>query len=437
MSQKPTISRHWVLLVVCLVYFITYIDRINISVAAPMISKEMDISKVQLGSIFASFSLGYFLFMIPSGMLGDRFGARKVLAALVTVWSVLTAMTALMWSFTSLVVCRFFFGGAESGAFPVATRAFSSWIPATARGFAQGITHAFSRVGAAITPPVAVYIMTLWGWKPVFFVFALVGIVWAAFWYFWYRNTPAEFNERWPGSVNQAEMDIISGGKAKVKAPKLPFRQLMKSKNMWAVCAMYFCYSYTLWIYLNWLPTYLVDARGFTIVKMGIAASLPLLAGTIGDTLGGWLSDLIWKRTGNGKMARRSVGIFGFSVAAAGLVPGAMTDSANLAVGLLALALFGLEMSVGVSWAVCLDVGHEYAGTVSASMNSVGNVGSFISPIAFGAIVQYTGSWVYPFLVASALLVIGCGLWMRIDPTRSIIDELDLHGTGINDAPKV
>lgn len=195
---------------------------------------------------------------------------------------------------------------------------------------------------------------------------------------------------------------------------------------MWALCIGYLCYCWNIWIYLTWLPTYLVDARGFTLLKMGIFASLPLLAGTIGDTLGGWLSDKIWKKTGRGKFSRRVVAMTGLLVAAVFMIPGALTDSANMAVFFLACSLFGLEMAVGVYWAVCLDVGHEYAGTVSGMMNCIGNIGSFGSPLVFGMIVQYTGSWVYPFVVASVLLVIAALLWLWTNPEISIVDELHL-----------
>lgn len=426
MAEKPTKMRMWVLFVVCLVYFITYLDRVNISVAAPVIMKEFAISKVELGTVFSAFSLSYFLFQIPIGMLGDKYGPRKVLAGLVTFWSIMTAVTGLSWSFTSMVVIRFIFGIGEAGAFPNATRAFSNWMPMTERGFAQGLTHGFSRFGGAVSPMIVAPIMLAMGWREAFYICGAIGIGWAVLWWYWYRDTPYEFQEKW-GGINQAEIDLINKGKAERKpGAKLPFSTMMKSKNMWFLCIGYFCYCYNIWIYLTWLPTYLVDARGFTIIKMGIFASIPLLAGTIGDTVGGWLSDVLWKKTGRGKFSRRVVAMFGMLMAAAFMIPGAMTDSPNLAVGLLACSLFGLEMAVGVYWAVALDVGHEYAGTVSGMMNSIGNAGSFVSPLLFGAIVQYTGSWVYPFLIAAAILVVGALLWLKTDPELSVAEELGL-----------
>lgn len=435
MSEKPTKVRQWVLFVVCLVYLITYLDRVNISIAAPLMMKEFGINKLEWGVVLSVFSWTYAGFQIPVGILADKFGARKVLAVIVTFWSLTTAATAMAWNFTSLVIIRLLFGAGEAGAFPTATRAFSHWIPSTERGFAQGITHGASRLGGAITPIIVATMMAAWGWQMVFYSFGALGIVWAAFWYYWYRDKPEEFKAKW-GGLNQEEIDLINGGKvAKKETPKISVKNLLKSRNMWALCLSYPTYCYTIWIFMTWMPAYLVEARGFSIIKMGIFASLPLLAGTIGDTVGGWLSDKLWERTKNGKFARRVVAMSGMLVAAAFMIPAALTDSANLAVFFLACSLFGLEMAVGVYWAVCLDVGHEYAGTVSATMNSVGNIGSALSPLVFGAILQFTGSWVYPFLVASGILIIGSLLWLRINPELSVSEELNLGTTTVEVNP--
>jgi len=425
-TEKPTRVRRLVLFAVCLVYLITYLDRVNISVAAPLMMKHFGLNKLQWGLVLSVFSWTYSSFQIPIGMLSDKFGPRKILAAIVFFWSLMTAATAMAWSLASLVVIRLLFGVGEAGAFPTATRAFSHWMPSSERGFAQGVTHGASRFGGAVTPVIVAMIMARWGWRSVFFIFAITGFVWSGFWYFWYRDKPTEYTQRW-GSVNQAEIDLIDGGKSGKKIPKLKFKTLLKSKNMWFLSLSYPTYCYVIWIYLTWLPAYLVEARGFSIIKMGIFASLPLMAGTIGDTLGGWLSDKIWRRTGRGTFARRVVAMTGMLVAAAFMIPGALAHSAYMAVFLLACSLFGLEMAVGVYWAVCLDVGHEYAGTVSGMMNSIGNIGSALSPLVFGAILQFTGSWVYPFIVASGILVVGVLLWLGVNPELSVADELGLR----------
>jgi sugar phosphate permease len=390
-----------------------------------MIMKHFHISKLQFGLVLSVFSWMYGIFQIPVGMLGDKFGPRKVLAALVSVWSLFTAATGLAWNFASLVVIRALFGLGESGAFATATRAFASWMPASERGFAQGVTHAASRFGATATPIIVAAIMVRWGWQSAFLILGILGLAWSAFWYFWYRDKPTEFKERW-GAINQAEMDFIEGGRsAKKAAAKVQFRTLIKSRNLWFLSLSYPAYCYVSWMYA-WFPLYLVEARGFTILKMGIFLTAIHAAGPVGNTLGGWLSDKILRKTGNGKLARRVVAMAALLVAAAFIMPVTLTSSAYMAVLFLACAVFCLETSVAVYWAVCLDVGHEYAGTVSGMMNSVGQVGSVLSPLAFGAILQFTGSWIYPFIVACVVLIGGVLLWLGVNPELSLVDELGL-----------
>jgi sugar phosphate permease len=427
MIEKPTKVRHWVLFYICLMYMITYLSRVVISVAAPAIMKEFTLTKVQMGVVFSAFVFPYALFQLPIGMLGDKYGPRKVLSTIVLLWSIFTGATALAWNLVSLVVFRVLFGMSEAGAFPNATRAFSHWLPTTERGFAGGITHACARVAGGLTPVIVVAIMSLWGWRSAFVTFAIAGILWSAFWFVWYRDNPREFNERW-GGVNRAEIDLINGGgKPPKTVPTVPFSQLIGSKNLWFLGMSYFMYSFAFWIYLAWLPTYLVEARGFSLLSMSIFASLPMLAGAVGDALGGWISDKLWARTNNAKFSRRSVPIFGLIMAALLMTPGAMTSSPYMAISLLTGGMFSMEISVGAYWAVCLDIGQESAGSAAGMMSCLGNAGSAVSPVVFGAVVQYTGSWVYSFVIASILLFVGAALWMGIHPELSLDAERALR----------
>ena len=218
MTEKPTRVRRLVLFAVCLVYLITYLDRVNISVAAPLMMKHFGLNKLQWGLVLSVFSWTYSSFQIPVGMLSDKFGPRKVLAAIVFFWSAMTAATAMAWSLASLLVIRLLFGVGEAGAFPTATRAFSHWMPSEERGFAQGVTHGASRFGGAVTPVIVALIMARYGWRSVFFIFAITGFAWSAVWYFWYRDKPAEYKQKW-GSINQVEIDLIDGGRSAKKAP--------------------------------------------------------------------------------------------------------------------------------------------------------------------------------------------------------------------------
>ncbi|MDR3563978.1 MAG: MFS transporter [Negativicutes bacterium] len=424
--EKPSRVRFLVLAMVCLLCCIAYLDRVNISVAAPAIMQEFHINKLELGAVFAAFSVGYVLLQIPIGRLGDNLGPRTVLTGLVTFWSIITGLTGLATNLFSLVAARFLFGIGQAGAFPTATLAFAQWTPVGDRGFFQGLTQASARFGGAVTPWIIAPLIVAWGWRLSFLLCALVGLVWAAGWYVWYRDNPKDYQSKW-GSINQAELTLITDDNyASGTVPVLPIGRLLVSKNMWALSASYFCYCYCFWIFITWLPTYLVEARGFSFLGMGFFASLPLLVGSIGGVLGGWISDKIMARTANLKLARRAVAMTGLLLAALFLFPGVLTDSPTLSIFCLTGALFGLELSIGIYWTACLDVGHEYAGTVSATMNACGGVSSIVSPFLFGAIVQYTGSWVYPFMVSGGLLLVGALLWLRFDPELPLSSELHL-----------
>jgi sugar phosphate permease len=423
MHEKPTKVRQRVLFYICLMYMITYLDRVSISVAAPAIIKEFSLTKVQMGIVFTAFVCPYALFQLPTGMLGDKYGPRRILSGIVFLWSIFTGATALAWNLVSLVVVRSLFGMSEAGAFPNATRAFSRWMPMTERAFAGGITHACARVAGGLTPLIVVAIMGLWGWRSVFVSFSILGILWSAFWFVWYRDNPTEFNQRW-GGINQAEIDLIADGRLPARSvPSVPFSQLIRSKNLWFLGLSNFMYSFAFWIYLAWLPTYLVEARHFSMLSMSFFASLPMLAGAVGDALGGWISDQLLARTNDAKLSRRSVPIFGLIMAALLMTPGAMTTSPYWAISLLTGGLFGLEIAVGAYWAVCLDIGQESAGSAAGMMSCLGNTGSAVSPLVFGAVVQYTGSWVYAFVIASVLLLVGAALWMWIDPELTLDAE--------------
>ena len=423
---RRTMGRWYILSLISLMYLITYLDRVNISTAAPVISKEFGFDKITMGVIFSAFSWAYASFQVPGGWLGDRFGARNVLTIIVTYWSAMTAATAAASGAASFMVFRFLFGVGEAGAFPVATRAMQLWYPKHERGFVQGITHSASRLGAAIAPPIVVLIMTTLGWRSVFYICGAVGIVWSVLWYFAYRNLPEEH-----GLVNEAELAHIRGtdetGSVNrpniAKKPSVPWGTLLRSPNMWAIMCAYFTYVYCLWIFLSWLPSYLVEFRHFTLLKVGFLASLPLWAGVVGDTVGGLATDWLLARTGNIKFARRAVAITGMLGCAVFIVPAALATEAYTAVYCLTAAMFFLECTIGPSWAVPMDMGGEVSGTVSGMMNMAGNIGGALSPIVFGVLVQF-GSWEAPFVVAASLLVLGAAIWgFWLDPSVSVVEK--------------
>jgi len=418
--MRPTRIRHVVLWLTVAAYMITYMDRVVISAAVPSIQKELGIDIITMGGVLSLFRWGYALFQIPGGWLGDLIGPRKALSLIVIWWSAFTSLTAISWNAASMGLFRFLFGVGEAGAFPIATRSLSRWMLPTERGYAQGITHAGSRLGAAITPIIVVWMIASYGWRMPFFVFGLIGIWWAALWFWYYRDSPDEHK-----SVNAAELEKIHAGLGAPKAKasrKVPWRQIFSSNALWKLSAMYFFYGWCLAVYLDWFPKYLNDARGFELKKMGLYASLPLLAGVFGDFLGGWVSDRIGHRTGNLRLARRSVATTGFLLAAAGIVPATLTADPYWCVVFTCLAFFGLEVTVGVSWAVPLDIGGDFAGSVSAVMNTCGNIGGAISTLALGYLVRDFG-WNTPFLIAAVMCVTAAILFLRIDPTQQIFGK--------------
>jgi MFS transporter, ACS family, glucarate transporter len=412
-TTRPTHVRHVVLGLTVAAYMITYMDRQILAVARPVISKELGISLLTMGTITGAFRLAYALFQIPGGWLGDRFGARRALTAIVVWWSIFTGFTAMAWNAASMMVIQVFFGMGEAGAFPIATRSLARWMRPTERGFAQGITHAGSRLGAALSPPIVVMIMAAYGWRAAFLAFGVIGLIWSATWFAYYRNTPEEH-----AGVNQAERDLIGSGGRK-RSTEIPWRRILAHGNLWILAVMYFCYNFNLNVYQDWFPTYLHDSRGMTLAKMGLYASLPLFAGTLGDMAGGSFSDMVLKRTGKVNLARRWVAIAGFLLSAAATIPAIFAHDPRVSVAFYSLAFFGLEWTVGISWAVPLDIGGDFAGSVSAVMNSLGNLGGAVSAfVATYAAAHY--GWNSAFLLTSVLCVIAALLFLKVDASKRI-----------------
>jgi sugar phosphate permease len=419
MASRPTHARFVVLAFIVAAYMITYMDRVNLASAVPVIQRELGFSMITVGWIFAAFRWGYAMFQIPGGWLGDRIGSRRALALVVVWWSAFTSLTAFAWSAVSMGICRFLFGMGEAGAFPIATRSLSAWMLPTERGFAQGVTHAASRVGAALTPALVVLLMIRFGWRAPFILFGILGLVWAAAWHWYYRDTPAQH-----GFINAAERSLIeqSVGTRHATARAVPWRMILASPSLWTLSLMYFCYGYSIDIYLDWFPKYLNDHRGFNLKEMGFYASLPLLAGAAGDLLGGSISDRLAKHFGSLKWARQSVALAGFLLAAAFIVPATLTTRSTLSVYYSCVAVLGLELTVGVSWAIPLDIGDDYAGSIASVMNTFGNLGSAVSPILLAYLVRLYG-WNLPFLVCSCLCVAGAAFSLGINAEQKIVRE--------------
>lgn len=412
-QQRPTRIRHIVLGLTVLAYAITYMDRQVLAVARPVIRDELGISLVMMGWITFSFRIAYALFQIPGGWFGDKFGARRALTIVVTWWSIFTALTGAAWNAVSMLTIQVFFGLGEAGAFPIATRSLSRWMRPTERGFAQGVTHAGSRLGAALTPPIVVVLIAKFGWRFAFVAFGAVGLLWAAAWFWYYRDTPQEHS-----SVNDAERALI--GPARKRPGSVPWRKILRHGNLWVLAVMYFCYNFNLNVYNDWFPTYLIDAHGMELKTMGFYAMLPLLAGTLGDLAGGWFSDHVLRRTGNVNFSRRWVAIAGFLVSGVATVPAVLAGDPQTSVAYYCVAFFALEWTVGISWAIPLDIGGDYAGSVSAVMNTLGNVGGALSATVVTYLVRGYG-WNAPFFITVGLCLMAAVLYLKIDAGKRIV----------------
>jgi len=414
-------TRHLILGVICLMYFITYIDRVNISVAGPFIKEEFGLTATQLGIVFSAFAYPYAAMQIIGGWCADRFGPRIVLTILSIIWAIATILCGFAWGVTSLLIFRFILGVGEGGAFPTATRAFTFWLPATERGFAQGITHSFARLGGAVTPPIVLGISMLYGWRESFIILGVISIAWTILFVWYFRDTPLLHK-----GVSEKELKEISTDTRKMRfspsvTKKTPWAEMIR--KMWLVTFVDFCYGWSLWVFLTWLPSYLKDARGFDLKQLALFTALPLMAGVIGDTLGGVVSDQILKRTGNLKLARRLMLVIGMGGSLIFILPVVSATDPLVAVALLSASFFFLELTNAVLWSLPIDIAGSYAGTAGGMMNTGFGVAGMISPVVFGYLIETTGSYQIPFFVSAALLGVGVIAALFIDPTNKLKDS--------------
>ncbi len=412
--------RYSVLALVCSLSVVTYLDRVCIARSASFIITDLGLTRTQMGTVFSAFALAYALFEVPSGWLGDRIGPRKVLTRIIVWWSVFTAFTGLVHRLWTLIAVRFLFGAGEAGAYPNTSKIISRWVPTVERGFAQGMVWMCGRLGGALAPGLAGLMIAQMGWRPSFWVFGLVGFAWASFFWAWFRDTPQEKLD-----VNEAELRIIQGGHASSSSThdahvRVPWGRLIRSGNLWSICWMYFCMAYGWYFYITWFPEYL-DGRGFSMMKAGIYGGMPLFFGAFGCGLGGVLTDYVVKRTGNLKN-RRYIGSAGFFLGTLCMLASVWAKDPRAAVLSISMASFFGDMTMGSSWAVCLDVGHELAGTVTGCMNTWGNLGGVLSPFVTGFLVQHYGRWDLPIALSGGIFFVGALLWLRIDPTQSVLE---------------
>ncbi len=400
-----------VLGLLCLMYFITYVDRVNISTAASEIQGEFGFSNTQLGLIFSAFAYPYLIFQVFGGWVGDRFGARKTLFWCGMVWALATMLTGFVNGLVTLFLVRVLVGIGEGATFPTATRAMQNWTSSAKRGFAQGITHAFARLGNAITPPLIALLMAAFTWRGAFVVLGAVSLLWVIVWVLYFRNHPTEHPH-----ITQADLDEIKPKAISADRPKVPWGPLIK--RMWPVTLTYFCYGWTLWLYLNWLPLFFKTNYDMDIRKSAIFASGVFFAGVVGDTLGGVMSDYVLKRTGNVRLARIGVTVFGFCGAFLSLLPILYVRDPVIVALCLSGGFFFAELVIGPMWAVPMDIAPRYAGTSAGLMNTGSAFAAIVSPLVAGYVIDVTGNWYLPFLMSMGLLALGAMTAFLMHPEK-------------------
>jgi MFS family permease len=399
-----------VLLIICLMYLILYVDRVNISTAAPLIKADLKLSNTELGLAFTAFAYPYALFQLIGGYFGDRFGARLTLFVSGLIVCAATAATGAVGGLLSLFAARLALGIGEGATFPTATRAMATWVPERNWGFAQGITHSSARIGNAVTPPLIAWLVLLVSWRGAFVVLALFSLVWVVIWLLNFRDVPTAP----PLTADElAALPPRSRGNA---AKTVPWLKLFR--RMLPVTAVDFCYGWTLWLFLSWIPSFFYQNYQQNLTQSAFYSAGVFLAGVIGDTLGGVLSDRILHRTGKRTAARRNVIVAGMLGGFVFLIPVMLVHDVNVAAISLAAAFFFVELVVAPIWAVPMDIAPNYSGSASGMMNFGFGVAGIISPLAFGFLIDRTGSWTLPFAGSIGLLLLGAGLAFRMHPDR-------------------
>jgi MFS family permease len=414
MSLKRPSAPTIVLALLCLMYLITYVARQNLATAGGAIQHDLGLTNSQLGLVIGTFGVTYAIFQILGGWIGDKWGARRTLFVCGLIWATATALTGLASSLATLYLVRLLLGVGEGATFPVATRAMQSWTPPERRGFAQGLTHAFSRVGNSLTPPLVTYLIGVIAWRGSFIALGAGSLVWVFTWFWYFRDVPAEH-----AAITAADRATLPNQGEGITRTKIPTPWGPLVRRMAPVTFVYFCYGWTLWLYLNWLPSYFVHEYTVNLKASALFSMLVFLAGVGGDYLGGVISDRILKSTGDLRKARRDFVVVSFVGSFVCMLPVFLTHNLTLIVSSLAAAFFCAELTIGPMWSIPMDVAPRHSGTASGLMNTGSAVAAIISPIMFGFIVDWTGNWQLPFIGSLALLLLGAAMAFTMHPERA------------------
>jgi len=400
-----------ILSVLCLLYLVLYIDRVNISTSAPLIKADLRLSNTELGMAFSAFAYPYALFQLFGGWLGDRFGPRLVLIVCGLVVAAATVATGFVGGLGSLIAARLVLGLGEGATFPTATRAMATWIPRAQWGFAQGITHSAARIGNALTPPLVALLVGYVSWRGSFFVLAALNLVWILPWL-------------WISRGQRAKATAATG-----PGPRPPTPWLALTLRMLPVTAVDFCYGWTLWLFLTWIPSFFYDSFHLDLKSSALFSTGVFTAGVLGDLAGGLITDKILKRTGRLATARCTVIMAGFLGAFLAMIPVVLVHDLTFDAIFLSIAFFLAELIVAPIWSVPMDIAPDHAGAASGLMNTGFGIAGIISPLVFGYLIDLTGGWVTSFTVSMGLLLLGALLADYMRPERPFVTpDMTLSG---------
>jgi sugar phosphate permease len=406
-------STNTVLILLCVMYAITYIDRVNVSTAASVFKKDLHLTNAQVGLVFSAFAYPYLILQIIGGWISDRFGARLTLTVSAIIWATATLFTGLVGSLATMLVARVMLGLGEGATFPTATRAMSDWTPAGKRGFAQGITHSSARLGNALTPPLIAWLMAVVTWRGSFVLLGIVSLAWAAVWLWYFRDDPGKHR-----GITPAELEVLPRYALRKQKDPVPWSRL--TRRMLPVTAVYFCYAWTLWLYLAWIPMFFLHSYNLDLKTSALFSGGVFFGGVVGDALGGIVSDSIFRKTNNLNRARRNLVVFGFLCSLAFMVPILFLHNVRLAALCLSVAFFFSEFTIGPMWAIPMDIAPRFSGSASGLMNTGSALAAIISPLVFGYVIDKTGNWELPFLGSIGLLLIGSVLAFLMKPGEGL-----------------
>jgi MFS transporter, ACS family, glucarate transporter len=414
-TTNPTMNkRYQVLAVLALLSAITFMDRLAISSSASRIMQDLNISTTQWGWVLAVFVLSYGGFEVPTGLLGDRIGAKRVLIRVVLWWSLFTILTGFASGFVMLLIVRFLFGAGEAGAYPNTSIVLSKWFPLAERGRAQAIIWAASRVGAACTPLVVIPIQQSYGWQTAFYFLGFLGILWVIFWQLWHKEDPTDAKD-----ISATELQhILQNRTVSSHDTKKPFSYFLKQRNLWFLMCMYFCYAAGAFFFQSWFATYLQKGRNLSEDQLKAFASYPFLLAAVGCIVGGFLSDALVKKMGL-TWGRRILGITSLAISGLLILSVAFVEDNITAIILLSLGMAIMDITAPVSWAVSMDIGGANSGTISGAMNTAGLTGSYLTTIAFGYLVSAYG-YQMPVKLLGCILMVGAVLWFKIDASEKL-----------------